>query len=154
MIDVVVPVAIHRRSLDIAVAKVYIVSQTRAALLAAHMRVASMWTFRLARQLTRAIVPSAFPLFRHRLALVHAPRQFALLILQQRIVIHCRLHWQARRHHRHHPLRVGTNLPAGHPPEQFPQISSPARMLRPQLPHRRTPLTQVVHQLPHGVAHT
>ncbi len=122
MIDVVLPVAIHRRSLDVAVAKVYILSQMRAALLAAQMRVASARTFCLACQLTPAIVPSASPLFCHRLALVHVPRQFVLLILQQRIVIRCHLHWQARRHHRHHPLCVETNLPARHPPEQFPKF--------------------------------
>ncbi len=63
MIDVVVPVAIHRRSLDVAVAEEYVLPPTRAALLAAHMRVAAARIRRLARQLTRAIVPSALPFF-------------------------------------------------------------------------------------------
>jgi hypothetical protein len=92
IIDVVVPVAIHRRSLDKAIAKIHVFTQTRAALLAVHMYVAAVRTNPLACQLTRAIFPSAPPLFCHHLALVNAPWQFALLILQQRIVIHRCLH--------------------------------------------------------------
>ncbi len=55
----VVPVAIHWRSLDKAVAQVHVFTQMRAALLAAHMCVAAARTNPLACQLTWAIFPSA-----------------------------------------------------------------------------------------------
>ena len=139
IIYVVVPVAIHQRSLDKAVAKEYVIFATRASLLASHMRIATAWIFCLACQLTQAIVSYASPIVCHRLALVYAPWQFALLILQQCIVIYRRLRRWTRRHHRHHPLCVGPHLLASHSPIQLPHILSPARMLHPQLLHHRTP---------------
>jgi len=72
MVDVVVPVAIHQRTLDEAFAKENIHSYICAAFLTAHIRVVVVQVFCCACHFPRAIFPTTLCTHFHRLALVCA----------------------------------------------------------------------------------
>ena len=106
MVQVVVPVAINRLTLDKPVAKEHILSYICAAFLATHMRVAAARTLCFAQLFPRTIFPTTISILFHRLALVNAPWGSLLLIVQQRIIIRRRLLPRHHRLHRHHTLSV------------------------------------------------
>ena len=72
MVHVVVPVAIHRPTLDKAVAKEYVLSLMCTAFHAAHVRVAAVRILCFAQLFLRAIFPTTPSILYHRLALVNA----------------------------------------------------------------------------------
>ena len=68
--------------------------------------------------------------------------------------LHCCCHQQNWPRPTWHPTqRIRENFLATKPPKQLCYVSSPARMLRSQVSYLRTPLTQVMGELPHSITH-
>ncbi len=141
MVYVVVPVAIYQHSIDEVVAKENVLSQICPAFLAVHVRVTAARMLCLACYYPRAIFPTTFLVDHYHLTLANMPRQFAVLIFQQRIIICRLLHRWHHQQHSHHPLCIGANLQAGDSTKQFHHILSPAWMFCSQLPKCWTPFT-------------